>query len=42
MPDGESTNPSDFAVCTLDSNKTSFTRVSPNCYDVKLKIKEAW
>tara|TARA_R100000152_G_C6778819_1_gene209832 strand:- start:631 stop:1704 length:1074 start_codon:yes stop_codon:yes gene_type:complete len=31
-----------FAICQLDSNSTSFTKVANNVYDVELRVVEVW
>jgi len=42
QPDNQSSNPSDFHICTLDQNSLSVRQTAYQVYEFSLKISECW
>lgn len=42
QPDSENNNPDQFAICRFDMDSFIYEQVSPNVYNVNLKIRECW
>jgi hypothetical protein len=42
QPDGSNNNPDQFAIARFDQSSLQLSQISPNMYNVKLKIRETW
>ena len=42
QPDGDNSNPDQFAICRFDMDSLQYDQVAHNTYNVKLKIRESW
>ena len=42
QPDGSNNNPDQFAIARFDQSSLQLSQISPNIYNVKLKIRETW